>query len=82
MGLPCDSFRDTNAATMNATPKFSEMQKVRTCVPDYGSQMEGYVIANKFHQGRWIYKLSLPNPDEEGATYDNWVAEEHLEISP
>jgi hypothetical protein len=46
--LLCNTFRDTNATTMNATPKFSEMQKVRTCIPGYGSQLEGYVIANKF----------------------------------
>ena len=67
---------------MNATPKFSEMQKVRTCAPDYGSGIEGYVIASKFHECRWIYKISLPNPDEKDATYDNWVPEEHLEIAP
>ena len=66
---------------MSATPKFSEMQKVRTCVPVYDSQMVGYVIANKFHEGRWIYKISLPNPDEKDAMYDNWVPEDHLEIA-
>jgi len=70
-----------NSATMNAIPKFSEMQKVRTCVPDYGSQLEGFVIANKFHEGRWIYKISLPKPDEKDSTYDNWMAEEQLEIA-
>ena len=66
---------------MNAIPKFLEMQKVRTCVPDDESQMEGFVIANKFHEGRWIYKISLANQDEKDSTYDNWVAEEHLEIT-
>ena len=67
---------------MKKPPKFSEMQKVRTCVPDYGGLLEGFVIASTFKGGRWIYKISLPNPDEEGQSYDNWVAEEHLEISP
>lgn len=66
---------------MNSTPKFSEMQKVKTCVPNYGAHWEGYVVASKFHEGRWIYKVSLPDPDEKDATFDNWLPEEHLETA-
>lgn len=57
------------------TPKFPELAKVRT--PD-SPPMEGFIIESRFRDGRWLYKVSLPNPDAPGETFDNWYAEASL----
>jgi len=61
-------------------PRFTEMNKVR--VNDTESEpYEGYVIGSQFEQGRWIYKISIPeNPPYKG-TWDNWAPEEWLTLT-
>jgi hypothetical protein len=58
---------------MNATPKFSEMQKVITCVPIYGSELMGFVIASKFHEGRWI--VIVPKMSVAGASAGHFLGD-------
>jgi hypothetical protein len=61
-------------------PRFSEMNKVRVKCAETGDY-EGYVIAWQFRDGRWIYKLSVPDEPPSKDTYDNWVPEEWLELT-
>jgi hypothetical protein len=59
------------------SPKFSEMTKV--CVRYESGPLEGYVIEIKDDGGRWIYKVSHPDTDKPGGSWDNWAPEEWLE---
>jgi hypothetical protein len=43
-------------------PRFSLMAKLRV-IDSEQPAAEGYVIEHLFRDGRWLYKLSLPNPD-------------------
>lgn len=56
---------------------FSEMSKVRVTDPKQ-IPMEGYVIESRFLDGRWLYKVSLPDPGSRGGTFDNWYDETAL----
>jgi hypothetical protein len=58
-------------------PKFNEMAKV--CVRYEKGPQEGYVVAIKEKDGRWLYKISHPDHDDPTETWDNWVPEEWLE---
>ena len=55
-------------------PPFAEMTKVRVTNQEHG-EIEGYVIGSLFRDGRWLYKLSLPDGDE---TFDNWYPADWL----
>jgi hypothetical protein len=59
------------------TPKFNEMAKVR--VRYENGPQEGYVVAMKEQDGRWLYKVSHPDQDDTAETWDNWVPEDWLE---
>jgi hypothetical protein len=59
-------------------PRLSLMAKLRVIDPAQPAA-EGYVIEHRFRDGRWLYKLSLPNPDRAGETFDNWYAEDALD---
>jgi hypothetical protein len=59
------------------TSKFGEMAKVR--VRYENGPQEGYVVAVKEQNGRWIYKISHQDQDETAESWDNWVPEEWLE---
>jgi hypothetical protein len=61
-------------------PRFTEMNKVRVD-SGKGEPYEGYVIAVLFKDDRWIYKLSVVDPDRTGETFDNWVPEEWCELT-
>jgi hypothetical protein len=62
------------------TPRFSEMNKVR--VNDTVNETyEGYVVASQFENGRWIYKISIPEDQPSNRTWDNWAPEEWLELT-
>lgn len=60
------------------TPRFSEMNKVRVICEQFG-KYEGYVIASLFRDGRWIYKVSLPDDQAPQGSFANWIPEECLE---
>ena len=49
-------------------PPFGELTKVRVTTEEL-EPWEGYVIASLFKDGRWIFKVSLPDGD---TTFDNW----------
>ena len=59
-------------------PRFSEMMKVRVMVKDLG-ECHGYVIDSRIKDGRWIYKLSIPDDDRANETFDCWFPENRLE---
>jgi hypothetical protein len=59
-------------------PRFTEMNKVRVSGRRFG-EVEGYVIASQFRDGRWIYKVSVTENPKKGETFDNWFPEEWLE---
>ena len=59
-------------------PRFSEMMKVRVLVKNLG-ECDGYVIDSHIKDGRWIYKLSMPDDDKGSDTFDCWFPEERLE---
>ena len=59
------------------SPKFDEMAKV--LVKYESGPLEGYVIGSELKDGRWIYKISHPDPDEPEDSFDNWMPEEALE---
>ena len=59
-------------------PRFSEMNKVRVIIPELG-ECVGYVIGWQFKDGRWIYKLSIPDDDRIDETFDCWFPEDRLE---
>lgn len=59
-------------------PRFSELEKVRVICERFGIN-HGYVIASQMREGRWIYKISLPDNDRTHETFDNWIPEECLE---
>lgn len=63
------------------SPRFSELAKVRVLDQADGS-LEGLVVSMEFRDGRWIYKVSHPNPDAVGETYDLWHPEVALELVP
>lgn len=60
-------------------PKFPPMCQVRITDPDLGAPAEGFVIESRFKDNRWIYKLSLRDPDDKNEVYENWIPEEKLE---
>jgi hypothetical protein len=62
------------------SPRFSELTKVR--VLDADVSLEGFVVSMEFRDGRWIYKVSHPNPDAPRETYDLWHPESALELIP
>jgi hypothetical protein len=63
------------------SPQFSELAKVRVNFAVHG-EYEGYVVAMEFRKGRWIYKVSLLNPDTPDQCFDNWYQESDLEKVP
>ena len=65
------------ATIRSVPPKFGLMTKVR--VHYESGPLEGYVIEIKDHDGRWIYKVSHPDTDKPGGSWDNWPREEWLE---
>ncbi len=63
---------------MESEPKFDEMAKVRV---NYETEpMEGFVVDRQFKEGRWIYKISHPEPENPADSFDNWMSEENLEL--
>ena len=44
--------------------------------------LEGYVIDFTRKDNRWLYKLSLSDPDQPGKTFDCWYPEEWLARAP
>ena len=68
---------------MTKSPRFSEMNKVRSNDKRF-KDCEGYVIASRFKDGRWIYKISIstnPRSLDPASTFDNWLPEELLELA-
>ena len=61
-------------------PRFSEMNKVRVISEQFG-KYEGYVIASRFLDGRWVYKISISEDPSKSDTFDNWIPEECLELA-
>ena len=59
-------------------PRFSEMRKVRVQVKNLGDCF-GYVIDSRIKDGRWIYKLSIPDDEQGNDTFDCWFPEDRLE---
>jgi len=60
--------------------RFSELNKVR--VNDGENEpYEGYVIASRFENGRWIYKISISEDPSTTESWDNWAPEEWLELT-
>jgi hypothetical protein len=59
------------------TPNFNEMAKVR--VRYENGPQEGYVVAMKEQDDRWLYKVSHPDHDDSAEIWDNWVPEDWLE---
>ena len=60
--------------------RFSDLNKVR--VNDGENEpYEGYVIASRFENGRWIYKISISEDPRTTESWDNWVPEEWLELT-
>jgi len=59
------------------TPKFSEMSKVLVRYPS--GTLDGYVISIQEKDGRWIYKISHPDTEKPGGSWENWAPEEWLE---
>jgi hypothetical protein len=60
-------------------PRFSDLSKVRvTC--EECEPYEGYIVGSQLRDGRWIYKISVPDDLRGTETYDNWVPEEWLEL--
>ena len=41
----------------------------------------GYVIDSRIKDGRWIYKLSMPDDDQGSDTFDCWFPEERLALT-
>jgi hypothetical protein len=61
-------------------PRFSDLNKVR--VNDRKNEpYEGYVIASRFEDGRWIYKISISEDPRTTESWDNWAPEEWLELT-
>ena len=59
-------------------PRFQELNKVR--VKDGKNKpYEGFVIASKIKDDRWIYKISISEDPRTTDSYDNWVPDEWLE---
>lgn len=58
-------------------PRFSELMRVRVVDPKQPA-LEGLIVEVRAADG-WIYKVSIPDPDREGQTFDNWYAEVALE---
>ena len=60
--------------------RFSDLNKVR--VNDGENEpYEGYVIASRFENGRWIYKISISEDPSTTESWDNWAPEEWLELT-
>jgi hypothetical protein len=53
------------------------MNKVKVSPPSKEA-WEGYVIESRFKDGRWIYKLSMMEENNEDS-FDCWFPEEWLE---
>ena len=61
-------------------PRFSELNKVRVICEELGND-EGYVIASRFKDGSWIYKISVSEDPKSSGMFDNWIPEECLAIT-
>lgn len=60
-------------------PKFSEMARVLVKFPgDDMPPVDGYVVSSEWQEGRWVYEISFPDPDNPGGSYENWAPEEWL----
>ena len=59
-------------------PLFQDLDHVRV-TGKFQIPAEGFVIASLPRNGRWLYKVSMPDPDTPGTTFDNWYAEDSLE---
>lgn len=62
---------------MTPEPRFIEMNKVKVSPPSKEA-WEGYVIESRFKDGRWIYKLSMMEENNQDS-FDCWFPEEWLE---
>jgi hypothetical protein len=61
-------------------PRFSELNKVRVNDGENPSY-EGYVVASRFKDGRWIYKISISDDPSVKESWDNWAPEDWLELT-
>lgn len=62
-------------------PKFHDLAKVRVIDPAQ-PPAEGFVIRSLQCEDTWLYKISTPDPDNPGSTFDNWFEEKALERVP
>jgi hypothetical protein len=61
------------------TPRFSELNKVRVNSGKH-EPYDGYVVASRFKDGRWIYQISISDDPRKTETWDNWTPEEWLTL--
>jgi hypothetical protein len=59
-------------------PLFQDLDSVRVTAESQ-VHAEGFVIGHQARNEIWIYKVSLPDSDSPGATFDNWYREDVLE---